>query len=301
MYTKKTSKAVDSPGDKAMYLVVYTFLSIILLVVLYPIIYILSASFSSGAAVSSGQVILWPVEPTLIGYKAVFSYKSIMTGYRNTLFYTIVGTLINIVMTLIAAYPLSRPRFPGKRVYMVLFVITMFFNGGLIPTYILMTQIKFVNKVWAMLIPGAISTYNMIVTRTFFVNNIPYELHEAARIDGCSDTLFFFKILLPLSKAIIAVITLFYAVAHWNSYFNAMIYLRKPELYPLQIILRGILIGSRVDLSQIDDPEILAAMQGLSDVLKYSLIVVSSIPIIAIYPLAQKYFIQGVMVGSLKG
>ena len=299
--TMNNRKTQDAKEDKVMYLIIYIITGVLLVALAYPIIFIISASFSSASAVSTGRVFLWPVDFSLKGYEAVFSYKSIWTGYRNTLFYTIVGTFINLAMTLVAAYPLSRPNFQGKKVYMILFVITMFFNGGLIPTYILMTQIHFVNKVWAMLIPGAISVYNLIVTRTFFQNTIPVELLEASKIDGCSDARYFVSILLPLSKAIIAVMALFYAVRHWNSYFSAMIYLRKPELYPLQIILRSILISSNIDLTQINDPDIIAAMQGLTDLLKYSLIVVASIPIIVAYPFAQRYFIKGVMIGSIKG
>jgi len=294
-------KMKDPFEDKILYAIVYTVLTLVTIAVLYPLIFIVSSSFSSGAAVSSGRVIFLPVEPSLEGYKAVFKHKLIVSGYRNTIFYTVAGTAINVAMTLICAYPLSRKDMQFKKFYMFLFVFTMFFSGGLIPTYILMTQLKFINTVWAMIIPGALSVYNMIVTRTFIMSNIPRELLEAAQIDGCSDAKYFFTVVLPLSKAIIAVITLFYAVGHWNSYFNALIYLNEPKLYPLQLILRQILVANQVNLSDIEDPELIAAKQGLADLLKHSLIIVSTVPILTLYPFVQKYFIKGVMVGSIKG
>ncbi len=294
-------KINDPIEDKILYIVVTIVLVTFTILVMFPLIHILASSFSSGRAVSSGRVVIWPVEPTIEGYKAVFKHRNIISGYRNTIFYTLVGTLINVTMTLIAAYPLSRKDMQFKKFYIFLFVFTMYFGGGLIPTYILMTQIKFVNTVWAMIIPGALSVYNMIVTRTFIMSNIPQELLESAQIDGCSDARYFFTIVLPLSKAIIAVITLFYAVGHWNAYFNALIYLNDPKLYPLQLILRTILVANRVDLSDIQDPELIAAKEGLADLLKYSLIVISTAPILALYPFVQKYFIKGVMVGSIKG
>jgi multiple sugar transport system permease protein/putative aldouronate transport system permease protein len=294
-------KMKDPIEDKILYIIVYTSLTIFTILVMYPLIFIVSSSFSSGSAVSSGRVVFFPVEPTLEGYRAVFKHKNILSGYRNTIFYTAAGTFINVAMTLIAAYPLSRRDMQFKKFYMFLFVFTMYFGGGLIPTYILMTQIKFVNTIWAMIIPGALSVYNMIVTRTFIMSNIPQELLEAAQIDGCSDAKYFFMIVLPLSKAIIAVITLFYAVGHWNAYFGALIYLNEPKLYPLQLILRTILVANRVNLSDIEDPEVIAAKQGLADLLKHSLIIVSTAPILALYPFVQKYFIKGVMIGSIKG
>jgi putative aldouronate transport system permease protein len=302
MVEVKIKRKIHEPfEDKVLYFIVYLSLTLFTLAVMYPLVYILSSSFSSGRAVSTGRVILWPIEPTLRGYAAVFQHKHVLTGFRNTIFYTVAGTFINIVMTLIAAYPLSRRDLMYKKFYMFLFVFTMFFSGGLIPSYLLMTQLGLINTVWAMIIPGAVSVYNMIVTRTFFMTSVPYELLESAQIDGCSDTRYFFTILLPLSKAVIAVITLFYAVGHWNSYFSALIYLNNSELYPLQLNLRSVLIASRIQPSDMMDPEMLASIQGLADILKYSLIVVSTLPILVVYPFAQKYFIKGVMVGSIKG
>ncbi|MEG6611838.1 carbohydrate ABC transporter permease [Pseudoclostridium thermosuccinogenes] len=297
----KKRRIKDPIEDRILYAVTYTLVFLFVLLVLYPIIFVISASFSSATAVSTGKVILWPVDPSLDGYKAVFSHKRILTSFRNTVFYTVAGTFINVVMTLIAAYPLSRPRFQGKRFYMLLFVFTMFFSGGLIPTYILMTQIKFVNTIWAMLLPGALSVYNMIIVRTFILSNIPNELLESAKMDGCSDIRYLVSIVIPLSKAVIAVITLFYAVGHWNSYFSALIYLNNPKLYPLQLVLRDILVQNEIASNDFKSTAFMEAKQNLAALLKYSLIVVSSVPIIVVYPFAQKYFIKGVMVGSLKG
>lgn len=287
--------------DKILYAFVYVIIIIFTSIILYPVLYILSSSFSSPGAVSTGKVILWPVGFSLEGYKAVFNHKNILTGYANTIFYTVAGTLINVIITLVCAYPLSRKEMQFKKFYMLLFVFTMFFSGGLVPTYILMTQINFVNKIWVMIIPPALSVYNMIITRTFIMSSIPNELIEAANIDGCSYARYFSSILLPLSKPVVAVITLFYAVTHWNAYFAALIYLNDPKLYPLQLILREILVANQVNLSSINNAEDLASMEGLADLLKYSLIVVATAPILCVYPFAQRYFIKGVMIGSVKG
>jgi multiple sugar transport system permease protein/putative aldouronate transport system permease protein len=298
---RKVIKVKTSAEDKVLYTVTNIALVILLVIIAYPLIYMVSSSFSSGRAVSSGRVFLLPVDPSLDGYRTVFSYKSVLTGYKNTILYTVVGTSINVMMTLMAAFPLSRKNFQGRKFYMTLFVITMFFSGGLIPSYILITQLKLINSMWAIILPGAISTYNMIITRTFFATTIPSELVEASQIDGCDDFRFFFTILLPLSKAIIAVIGLYYGVAHWNAWFGAMLYLRDPALQPLQLVLRSILIAVSIDVSQIQDPELLERMVFMADLMKYALIIVATVPIVAIYPFVQRFFIKGVMIGSVKG
>jgi len=287
--------------DKLLYASTDIMLVLLLLVVGYPIVYVLSCSFSSGAAVSSGQVLLWPVDFSLQGYKVIFNYKSVWTGFSNTIFYTVVGTILNMILSVLVAYPLSRPNYQGKGIVTMLFTITMMFNAGIIPTYLLMSNLHLTNTRWALILVSAISTYNMIIIRTYFKNSIPGELIEAARIDGCSELRTLWSIVLPLSKAVLAVVTLYYAVSHWNSYFNAMIYLRDRNLQPLQIVLRDILSASKIDLTQIDNPELLAQMTGTADLIKYSLIVISSAPIIAAYPLVQKFFQKGVMIGSVKG
>ena len=287
--------------DRILYFVVYTMIILFLLVILYPIIFIISASFSEGSEVQLGRVYLWPVKPTLEGYRAVFSHRNIMTGYRNTILYTLGGTLINVVVTVLCAYPLSRRDMPIRGFFVFLFVFTMFFGGGLIPTYLLVNSLGMVNTFWALLIPGAMSVYNMIITRTFFQNGVPHELLEASQIDGCSDARYFFSILLPLSQAVISVISLYYAVAHWNSYFSALIYIRDKQLQPLQLILRSILLSTRVSLNEFEDPDLLEGKIGLEFLVKFALIVVSSAPIMCLYPFVQKFFAKGVMLGSVKG
>ena len=291
----------SSPGDRVLYAVVYTIIIVFLLLVLYPILFVISAPFSEGTEVQLGHVYLWPVKPTLEGYNAVFSHRNVLTGYRNTIFYTLAGTAINVVITVLCAYPLSRRDMPMRGFFMFLFVFTMFFSGGLIPTYLLVNSLGMVNTVWSLLIPGAMSVYNMIITRTFFQNTVPKELLEAAQIDGCSDARYFFNILLPLSQAVISVIALYYAVGHWNSYFNALIYVRDARLQPLQLTLRSILLSTRVSLNEFEDPDLLAGKVGLEFLVKYALIVVSSAPIMCLYPFVQKFFAKGVMLGSVKG
>lgn len=300
--TRKRKNKIDlCLSDKIMNVVVYTLMIALLVVILYPLIYVVSSSFSSGEAVSNGKVLLWPVDFSLQGYKVVFAYKQVWVGYRNTIFYTVVGTMLNLTLTVMTAYPLSRKNFQFRKFYTTLFMITMFFSGGIIPSYILMTQLHLTNTKWVLIFSGAISVYNMIIMRTFFQNSIPNELLEAAKIDGISDIGYLFRIVIPLSKAIFAVIILYYAVAHWNSYFTGMLYLRDQSLYPLQLILRSILNTGTVDLSQITDASLIQQMKGIGDLMKYSLIIVSSAPIIIAYPFVQKFFEKGVMIGSVKG
>jgi len=291
----------ESGSDRVFTIANYVILSIVLIIILYPLIYVVSASFSSSYAVLSGKVWLWPVEPSLDGYKAVFKNKNILTGFQNTIFYTIAGTLINVIMTILAAYPLSRRDFRGRNMFMLIFVFTMMFSGGLIPTYFVVKELHMIDTVWAMLIPTALSVWNVIIMRTYFQTTIPHELLEASQMDGCNDFRFLRSIVLPLSGPILAVIALFYAVGHWNQYFNAMIYLKDPGLYPLQLILRDILVQNEVKIDMLGDVKTAAARQGLRELLKYSLIVVSSVPLLIVYPFVQKFFVKGVMIGSIKG
>lgn len=290
----------DTLGDKLFYAGCYLITALFMLAVLYPLVYILSASFSSAEAITSGRMWLYPVDFSLVGYKYILKYDAIWLGYRNTLFYTFAGTLINVAMTMTCAYGLSRRGMRGRRFFTMLFTFTMIFSGGMIPNYLLMKNLKILNTVWCMLLPGAISAYNLIVAKTFIENSIPGDLLEAARIDGCSDVRFFFSIVLPLSKAILAVLLLMYAAAHWNAYFNAFLYLTDKKLYPLQIFLRQILVQSNMSADMLD-PEAMAQMQTLQQILKYAVIVVSTAPMLCLYPFVQKYFRQGVMIGSIKG
>ena len=290
----------DTLGDKLFYAACYLITALFMLAVLYPLVYILSASFSSADAITSGRMWLYPVDFSLVGYRYILKYDAIWLGYRNTLFYTFAGTLINVAMTMTCAYGLSRRGMRGRRFFTMLFTFTMIFSGGMIPNYLLMKNLKILNTVWCMLLPGAISAYNLIVAKTFIENSIPGDLLEAARIDGCSDVRFFFSIVLPLSKAILAVLLLMYAAAHWNAYFNAFLYLTDKKLYPLQIFLRQILVQSNMSADMLD-PEAMAQMQTLQQILKYAVIVVSTAPMLCLYPFVQKYFRQGVMIGSIKG
>ena len=290
----------DTLGDRLFYAGCYLITALFMLAVLYPLVYILSASFSSADAITSGRMWLYPVDFSLVGYKYILKYDAIWLGYRNTLFYTFAGTLINVAMTITCAYGLSRRGMRGRRFFTMLFTFTMIFSGGMIPNYLLMKNLKILNTVWCMLLPGAISAYNLIVAKTFIENSIPGDLLEAARIDGCSDVRFFFSIVLPLSKAILAVLLLMYAAAHWNAYFNAFLYLTDKKLYPLQIFLRQILVQSNMSADMLD-PEAMAQMQTLQQILKYAVIVVSTAPMLCLYPFVQKYFRQGVMIGSIKG
>ena len=290
-----------SVGDKTLTVSVILITALFALVVFIPLWNIVVSSFSDVNAVLGGRVSLWPVDFSLDGYKAVLSNKDVGTGYLNTLAYTVIGTIVNISVTMICAYPLTRRELPFRGLIMFLFTFTMFFGGGLIASYLNISNLHMINTFWVMILPGAMSVYNMVLARTFIQSSIPNDLMEAARIDGCSYTRYFFKIVLPLSPAILAVLALNYAGGHWNSYFSALIYLRDRSRFPLQLFLREILIANTIDDSLLVDPESNEIRQGLADVLKYALIVISTLPVLCFYPFAQRYFMQGIMIGSLKG
>ncbi len=279
----------------------YSMLLMLFLIIVLPLLNVIANSFSSVDAVMSGKVRVFPVDFTTESYRMVLHNKQVWMGYRNSLFITVFGTSLNLFLTLTAAYSLSRKDFFGGSVLMALFAFTMLFNGGIIPNYLLMRDLRILNTWWALILPVGISVFSLIVAKTFFRTTIPEELHEASKLDGCDDFVFFFRIVLPLSGPIIAVLTLWYAVDHWNSYFNALVYIKDEKLFPLQIILRNILLSNTVtDLSSVSIED-LELRLGLAQVLKFSLIVVSSLPMIVLYPFIQKYFVKGVMVGSLKG
>ena len=288
-------------GDKIFIILIYILLAVIMLVVFLPLVYIVSASFSDPQTVISNEVWFLPVRPTLRGYQAVFKNRNILTGFANSFYYMIVGTLVNIVMTVMCAYPLSRKEFTARNKVAMIFVFTMYFSGGLIPTYMLVNSLGLVNTRWSMIIPSAMSTYNMIICRTYFVNSIPDELYEAGQLDGCTPFKYLLRVVVPLSKPILAVLVLYYGVTKWNSYFDAMIYLKSQTMVPLQIVLRDILILNQVDYTMVSDASAIAAQRGLTDLLKYSTIVVASLPVLCIYPFVQKYFVKGVMIGAVKG
>lgn len=291
----------SSTGDKVFIILVYVLLSAVMLIVLYPLIYIVSASFSDPQAVVSGKVVLWPVDVTLRGYKAVFKNPKILTGFINSFIYMGVGTVVNLVMTMLCAYPLSRKEFTARNKIAALFVFTMYFSGGLMPTYMVVNKLGLINTRWAMIIPSAMSTYNMIIARTYMVNSIPDELYEAAQIDGCSPFKYLLKVIVPLSKPILAVLALYYGIAKWNNYFDAMLYINDASLQPLTIVLREILIQNQIDPTMLTDASAMAKLQGMTELLKYAVIVVASVPVLAIYPFVQKYFVKGVAIGAVKG
>ena len=292
----------ETTTDRIFLIGVKIMLWIALIVVTIPLIYIVANSFSSASAVSGGRVLLWPIEPSLKAYKVAFGDPQIMQGYLNSFIYAIGGTLISVTLTIAIAYPLSRRTFFGRNVIMSVLIFTMLFSGGLIPTYLVVQDLGMLNTRWAMVIPSAIGVWQVIIARTFFRSTIPDELYEAATIDGASDLRFLWSIVLPLSKPVIAVIALMYAIFQWNSYFDALVYLKDPSLYPLQIVLRNVLILNTVaggsttqNLAQQLD------QQQLANVLKYALIVISSLPVLIIYPFVARHFTKGVMVGAVKG
>lgn len=269
--------------------------------VAYPLLYILSASFSSARAVVTGRVWLFPVEPSVESYRAIFANRQVYMGFLNSVVYVAAGSLVSVALTVMAAYPLTRRELAGRNLVTGLFLFTMLFSGGLIPTYLVVKNLGLRDTRWAIVLPNALGIWNLIVTRTYMKANIPEELHEVAVMEGAGDLWFFRRVALPLAKPIVAVMVLYYAVGIWNSYFDALIYLNNQRLYPIQLILRNILILNQIDINMVKDIAVLARMQGLSEVLKYSLIVVATAPFMLVYPFVQKHFVKGMLVGSVKG
>ena len=304
-YNMKTKPVKRCREDVIFDTVIFIILTLILFVVAYPLYWVIISSFSDPTAVSAGKVLLRPIGFTLKGYAEVFKNSQVMRGFFNSIVITFVGVCVNLAVTLPTAYALSRDNFSGKKPITVFYMITMFFGGGMIPTYLVVKNMQLLNTIWALVLPGCLSVYNMIVARTFFKSNISEELYEAGEIDGCTQSRFFFQIALPLSKAIIAIMVLYYGVGHWNSYFSALLYISDQDKYPLQLVLRNILITNLTALSQTATTAAARAalqeQQQLIDVMKYSLIIISSVPVLIMYPLVQKHFVKGVMIGSVKG
>ena len=304
-YNMKTKAVKRCREDVIFDTVIFIILTLILFVVAYPLYWVIISSFSDPTAVSAGKVLLRPIGFTLKGYAEVFKNSQVMRGFFNSIVITFVGVCVNLAVTLPTAYALSRDNFSGKKPITVFYMITMFFGGGMIPTYLVVKNMQLLNTIWALVLPGCLSVYNMIVARTFFKSNISEELYEAGEIDGCTQSRFFFQIALPLSKAIIAIMVLYYGVGHWNSYFSALLYISDQDKYPLQLVLRNILITNQTALSQTATTAAARAalqeQQQLIDVMKYSLIIISSVPVLIMYPLVQKHFVKGVMIGSVKG
>lgn len=274
------------------------------IIVFYPIYFVVIASVTDPVYVNNGSILLYPKGFTLLGYEKVFQDKRIWLGYGNTILYTVAGTALGTAAVVLAGYALSRKDLPGRKILMKLMVFTMYFGGGMIPFYLVVKSLGMVNSRFAMIILGSVSAYNIIMVRSFMESNIPNELMDAAKIDGCGNGRFFYQIVMPLSKAIIAVIVLYIAVGYWNSYFNAMIFLTDSDKYPLQLYLREILMMSTAASNPqniISDPETLIQMEKMTQVIRYGVIVVSTVPIICVYPFVQKFFVKGVMIGSIKG
>ncbi len=308
MSNLKKNRMKQSPGEKVFSVCIYVFVAFMFLITLYPLIYVLSASFSDPDAVASGEMLLWPIGFNTDGYEMVFKNSQIWIGYRNTIFYTVVGTLLQLAATMPCAYALSRRDLQGKGFFMTLFMITMYFSGGMICEYLNIDSLGLTDSVGALFLPGLVSAYNMIVARTFFANSIPWELTEASYLDGANDFKLFLKVILPLSAPITVVLALYYGVAHWNSYFQALLYLETRDMYPLQVFLKEILTQAQMANEFLMDggysPEEIRQLEEQAEManrIKYCVIVVSTVPMMIIYPRLQKYFAKGVMIGSVKG
>ena len=292
-------KLID--GNKCFHIVNTLFLALCFLLIALPIMNVIASSLSTPSAVIRGQVRFFPRGFNIDAYQQIFTNRMLLTGYRNSLIYTLLGTCINIVMRVMAAYPLSVRDFVGRKVFASLFVFVMIFTAPLIPTYLNVKNLKLLDTMWALILPGAISVYNMIIARTYFQNSIPGEMLESARLDGCDDIKVLTRMVLPLSKSIMAVLVLYYAVAHWNSYFDAFIYLSSDTKFTLQVVLRNIMSSAKA-LEEMSNVTMEQSMRAANvEVLKYAVIVFGSIPLIVLYPFVQKHFVKGVMIGSVKG
>ncbi|WP_286893603.1 carbohydrate ABC transporter permease [Thermobacillus sp.] len=291
-----------TPGDVLFDAFIAAACILVFLIVAYPLYFVVIASVSDSTMVATGKVWLWPRGFSLFGYNEIFDDTRIWRGYRNTMLYTTLGTFVNLLFTLPAAYALSRQEFRARRFLMFVFVVTMFFSGGLIPTYLLIKGLGMTNTMWVFIFPFCVNVYNLIIVRTFFETSLPRELYEAAAMDGCGHFRFFWSVALPLSKAVISVIGLYYAVAHWNDFFTALVYVRNNDLQPLQIVLRDILLSNQVFQSGAGTGgQAGGYAQRYADQIKYGVIIVSTLPILLVYPFIQKYFEKGVMIGSVKG
>lgn len=291
----------QSMQDRTVEIVNLMLLSLIALAVIYPLVFVFSASISNQAYVYNGEMWLWPRDISFVGYEKIFQNREVLTGYLNTLLYTSVGTLVNVTLTVMAAYPLSRKDFRGRHLFTGMMVFTLFFSGGLIPTYMVVRSLGIMNTMWALILPGAVSVWNIVIMRTFFQSSIPDGIQEAAQIDGCRNMQILTRIVLPLSAPILAVMVLFYSVGHWNAFFNALIYLTDRERYPLQLFLREILIQDQME-EMVNVGDNTNARNILDkEAVKYAMVIVANLPILMLYPFLQKYFAKGVMIGAIKG
>lgn len=289
-----------SLSDKSFDILNKIFLSVIVIIIVYPLIFVISASISDPSAVNSGKMWLWPVDITFAGYERVFQNEDIWRGYKNTIIYTVVGTVLHLFVLLPCAYALSRKELVGKKILLWFILFTMLFNGGLIPTYLVIKALGMLDTMWAIVIPNVVGAWSILVARTFFQQNIPDQLVEASKIDGASDFYIFRKVVLPLSLPIVAVMALFHAVGLWNQYFNALIYLSDRDLYPLQLILREILVVNQMQMTEGGGTQSLVETVQAGSLIKYAVIIVSSLPLLIVYPFLQRYFVKGVLIGSIK-
>ena len=302
--SKHTPAMGRSKSDRIFDGILFFILSLVFVIVAYPLYFVTIASFSSPKAVAGGEVVFFPASISFEGYAKVFENKQVVSGFLNSIIITLTGTLISLFITLPTAYALSRRDFKGRKFVMTFYIVTMFVSGGLIPTYLVIKNLGMLDTIWSLILPGTLGVYNMIVARTFFKTSIPDELLEAARIDGCNDFHFFFRMVLPLSGAIIAILALYYGIGHWNAYFSALLYISTPIKYPLQVVLRSILIQNSMSYQGAVPAQQLAELEyrrQIAELMKYSLIIISSLPVIIVYPFIQKYFVKGVMIGSVKG
>ena len=303
MKTKQTAvkvKLYHTVPDRILTAFVWILLILILLVIVVPILFIVASSFSDPSAVTAGKVFLWPVDFSLAGYRVIFQSPNIMQGFYNSVIYTLLGTVISVTLTLFAGYPLSRKDLKIRGPVLFLFSVTMFFNGGMIPTYLVVSKLHLIDTIWAMVLPSAMGVWNVILTKTYIQSSIPDEIYESAALDGCSDWKYFIHMVIPLSKPIIAVMVLLYAVGKWNDFFSGLIYLNDASLQPLQLILRNILVQNDASGMAMNLGEQMNR-QELKTLMQYSLIIVSSVPVLLLYPFIQKYFVKGIMLGSIKG
>lgn len=298
MQIKKKNALRDTKGDVVFYIINGFFLALVALIIIYPLYFIVIAAISEPEAVLAGEVFLYPVRITMNGFAKIMEREDVWRGYLNTIIYTALTVVLSLIVTIPAGWALSRKTLPGKKIFMIYFIIPMFFGGGLIPFYNVMSSLGLVNTIWAIILPSILSVWNLFMTKTFFESSIPGGLIEAAKIDGAGQFRIFFSIVIPLSKAVIAVMALYYAVGQWNSYFNAMIFLQDEKMYPLQLVLKEILIASESTVG--GSGETILEQFRLANQLKYVSVIVSSVPVLLLYPFVQKYFAQGVMIGSLK-
>lgn len=303
MQTAEKVSVSQTRGDKVFGVINAIFIVFITIITLYPLIYVCSASISSPASVTSGRMWLWPTDITLEGYKRILKNSEIWMGYVNTILYTVINVVISLAVTLPAAYALTVKSLPGRKFIVFVFSVTMFFSGGMIPLYVVCRNLGLVNTLWAVILPSATSMWYIILTRTFFQSTIPHELEEASEIDGCSVFATFLRIVLPLSAPIIAVMALYFGVGRWNSYFGEMIFLRDRSKFPLQLFLREILIVATFNQENASNADAITMAEQLriASIIKYATMIVATLPVIAAYPFIQRYFVKGVMIGSIKG